>query len=73
MRLIRTRLANAVVTQARAILSFSWLLPVSQAVQLSYDFEQSLKPPFVVGCCGAVFRRARIFAVRFVELSYFLP
>ena len=48
------------------------LFPVSQAFQLFYDFQQSLKPPCIVGYSRAIFRVERIFAVLFGEFSYFL-
>ena len=51
----------------------SWLFPVSQAFQLVYDFDQPLKPPLIVGCCGAVLRANQVFAIRFGEFSYFGP
>jgi hypothetical protein len=48
------------------------LFPVSQAIQLFYDFHQSLKPPCIVGYNRAIFRVEQIFAVLFGEFSYFL-
>ena len=51
----------------------SRLFPVSQAFQLLYDFDQPLKPPVIVGCCGAVFRANQIFAIRVSEFSYCAP
>jgi hypothetical protein len=45
----------------------SWLFPVSQVFQLIYDFDQSLKPPLIIACCGTIFRAEQILAVRFGE------
>ena len=49
------------------------LFPVSHAFQLFYNFDQSLKPPLIVGYSRAMFRAERIDAVLFGEFRYFLP
>jgi hypothetical protein len=54
------------------VFDFLGLLPVRQTFQLFCDFDQSLKPPLIVGYSGAIFRAERIPAVLFDEFSYFL-
>jgi len=50
----------------------SWLFPVGQGLQFIYDFQQSLKLPFLlVGryCVSPLDERT----VCFADLSYFFP
>jgi hypothetical protein len=55
-----------------AVRGCSQPFPVSQSRQFINNFQQSLEPPFLLGCCGSVFPANRD-AVCLTNISYLLP
>ena len=65
---LSTDLAN----QLHVLRGYSWLFPVGQGHQFIYDFQQSLKPPFLLGDRSCVFP-VEVRTVCFADFGYFFP